>query len=407
MADQAIGRRRFLKQAAAGVGALGAATALAGCTSEAQVPKAQQPQQPQQPQPAQPAQQPQAPPTGAVAAQGSRTLRTQASWPAASLLFENYTLLADRVDKMSGGRVRVQTQPGGAIVGPFEVLDATHTGTLDGAHSWAGYWIGKHRASVLFTGGPGGPWGMDYIDYMGWIYEGGGIQLYEEFYRDILRLDVIPIPVMPAGPQSFGWFKKPIRNLNDLVGLKYRTPGVNAEIMQQMGVSVVTLAGAEILPAAERGVIDAAEWAAPAEDQALGFQDVWKYHVLRGMHETVTSLEFIINRGVWESLSSDLQEIIRAACTETYFRWWVRFLRQNADAMAELRQKGVEFTTTPEDIALRVLDEWDKISEADAAKDPFYKKVRDSQRDYASKVVPTRREMFWPYNFVADRYWKA
>lgn len=323
------------------------------------------------------------------------------------MLFENYTLLADRVDKMSGGRLKIQTQPSGAIVGAFEVLDATHSGTLDGAHSSSIYWIGKHRAGVLFTGGPGGPWGMDYIDYLGWMYEGGGIQLYEEFYRDVLQLDVVPLPVMPAGPQSFGWFKKPIQNVNDLVGLKFRTPGVNADIMKNMGVSVVTLAGAEILPAAERGVIDAAEWVSPAEDQALGFQDVWKYHVLRGMHETVTVAEFIINRGIWESLSADLQEIVRAAATETFIRWWVRFLRKNADAMEQLRQQGVEFLTTPEDVALRVLDEWDKISETDAANDPFYQKVRDSQRDYASKIVPTRRQMFWPYDFVANRYWPA
>lgn len=386
--SQAISRRRFLTKAAAGVGTLGAAVAFAGCT-ETTTPQSQKPG------------------AAPVAQQGSRTLKSQASWPAASLLYENYTMLADRVDKMSGGRLKIQVQPSGAIVGAFEVLDAVHSGALDAAHTWAGYWIGKHRAAVLFTGGPGGPFGMDMIDYMGWMYEGGGIQLYEEFYRDVLKLDVIPIPVMPPGPQSFGWFKKPIRSLEDIKGLKYRTPGVNAEIMKELGVTVVTLAGAEILPAAERGVIDAAEWVSPAEDQALGFQDVWKYHVLAGMHETVTVAEWIINRKVWESLSPDLQEIMRSACTETWLRWWVRFHKKNAEAMKVLRERhNVQFSQTPEDILKKVLEVWDKIAQADAAKDPFYKKVYDSVRAYASQVVPTRRLMFLPYNFVADYYWK-
>ena len=133
--------------------------------------------------------------------------------------------------------------PAGQVVPPFEVLDATAKKVIDGAHTWAGYWVGKNKASILFTGGPGGPFGMDYMDVMGWMYDGGGFELYQEFYRDILKLNVVAFPILPSGPQAFGWFKRPIKNLADFKGMKCRQTGMAAEIWQRMGMQTVNMPG--------------------------------------------------------------------------------------------------------------------------------------------------------------------
>ena len=341
-----------------------------------------------------------------AAAQGPITLKMQAAWPAALTLYDNFTMFAERVNKLSGGRVKIETLPAGAIVPPFELLEATHKKVVDGAHSWAAYWVGKNKTAVLFTGGPGGTYGMDFIDYIGWMYEGGGWELYQEFYRDVLKVNVIPIPIMPAGPQAFGWFKKPIKNLADFKGMKCRQTGIAAEVFTAMGMRVVNMPGGEIIPAAERGVIDCAEWVGGVEDLKLGFQNVWKYHYTPGMHENVTVAELIVNRDVWNKLSPDIQEIFKTAATEVFFRWWARWQKQNAHAIAELVEKHkVQILKTPDDILYEFLKAWDKIAAEESAKNPFFKKVLESQKKYAGLVVPAKRFMFPPYEFAANYYW--
>jgi TRAP-type mannitol/chloroaromatic compound transport system substrate-binding protein len=339
-------------------------------------------------------------------AQSPITLKFQATWPAGSLLFDNFKMFAERVDKMSGGRLKIETLPAGSIVAPFEVLDATSKGVLDGGHAWAGYWVGKHRAAILLTGGPGGTFGMDFIDYIGWMYDGEGLALYQEFYRDTLKLNVLVLPILPAGPQAFGWFKRPIKNLADFKGLKCRESGIAAEVFTAMGMRVVNMPGGEIVPAAERGVIDCAEWVTPGEDMKMGFHNVWKYYYTPGMHENTTVGELLINGDVWKKLAPDLQEIVKGAASETYVRFLARFNRDNAAALAELRDKHkVQVLRTPDEILIEFLKTWDKIAKQEAEKDPFFKKVLESQKKYASLVVPARRFMFPPYEFAANYYW--
>ena len=252
----------------------------------------------------------------------AETLQMQAAWPASQTLYDNFLMFADRVDKLSGGRLKIETLPAGTVVPPFELLDATNKRVVDGAHAWAGYWQGKNKTAILFTGGPGGTFGMDYIDYLGWMYEGGGLDLYQEFYRDVLKLNVIAIPILPSGPQAFGWFAKPIKTLDDLKGMKCRETGIAAEIFTRMGMSVVNMPGGEIMPAADRGVIDCAEWVGGVEDLRFGFQNIWKYHYTPGMHEPVTVGELLINGDAWNELDPNLQEIVKSAATETFIRWW-------------------------------------------------------------------------------------
>ena len=221
-------------------------------------------------------------------AQAPVVLKIQASWPASLTIFEHLKFVAERVDKLSGGSLKIEPLPAGTIVPAFEVLDATSKKVIDGAHTVAYYWVGKNKTAVLFTGGPGGTFGMDFVDVLGWMYEGGGLELYQQFYKDVLKLNVVPLPAFPSGPQALGWFKWPIKNLADFKGMKCRQTGINAEIYTEMGMRTVNLPGGEILPAAERGVIDCAEWVGGVEDLWLGFHTVWKYHYTPGMHEPVT-----------------------------------------------------------------------------------------------------------------------
>jgi TRAP-type mannitol/chloroaromatic compound transport system substrate-binding protein len=339
-------------------------------------------------------------------AEAAQTLKMQATWPASLTLYENFQWFAGRVRTLTNGELEIDTMPAGQVVPPFEVLDAVHRSVLDGAHAWAGYWQGKNKAAILFTGGPGGTFGMDYVDYLGWMYEGGGFEMYQEFYRDVLKLNVVAIPILPSGPQAFGWFKRPIESLADFKGMKCRQTGIAAEVFTAMGMTVVNMPGGEIIPAAERGVIDCAEWIGGVEDLRLGFPNVWKYHYTPGMHESVTNGELLINGDIWNELDPTTQEIVKAAATETWIRWWAKWQRQNADAIKELREThGVQILRTPDDILVEFLRTWDRIAEEIAAKDTFFKKVLESQRSYASYVVPAKRFMFPAYNFAADHYW--
>ena len=187
------------------------------------------------------------------------------------------------------------------------------------------------------------------------MYEGGGHELYQQFYKDVLKLNVVPLPAFPSGPQALGWFKRPIQNLADFKGMRCRQTGINAEIYAEMGMLTVNLPGGEILPAAERGVIDCAEWVGGIEDLRLGFHNVWKYHYTPGMHEPVTMGELLINGEVWEKLSPQHKEIIKSATTETFIRWYAKWQRQNAEALKEFLEKHkVNVLKTPPEIPHRV-----------------------------------------------------
>ena len=211
-------------------------------------------------------------------AQETRTLKMQSTWPASSTLQDNFRFFAERVDKLTDGKLKIEALAAGQVVPPFEVLDATHKKVIDGAHAISYYWVGKNKAATLFAATPAGIAGMDQIDFIGWLYEGGGLDLWWEFYQKELQLNLVVFPIASASPQALGWFKQPIRNLDDFKGMKCRQTGIVAEIYQRMGMQTVNLPGGEIIPAAQRGVIDCAEWVGGIEDLRLGLPQVWKYH---------------------------------------------------------------------------------------------------------------------------------
>jgi len=340
------------------------------------------------------------------AAPAPRVLKMQSTWPASSTLQENFKLFADRVDKLTGGALKIETMAGGQVVPAFEVLDATNKKVLDGAHAVTYYWHGKNSAATLFASTPAGPFGMDHMDFLGWMYEGGGLEMYWDWYQNTIKMNVVAFPIMPSSPQAFGWFKRPIKDLKDFKGMKCRETGIVAEIFQRMGMATVNMPGGEIAAAAQRGVIDCAEWVAPKEDLVLGLPQIYKYYYMPGMHETSVVAELIINADVWKSLPPQQQEAIRSATIETYIRWWVRWQKQNADALEEMRTKfGTQVLRTPPEILTAFLKAWDEIAKEESAKNPAFKKVYDSQRAWAAVVVPAKRFMYPPYSFAANYYW--
>jgi TRAP-type mannitol/chloroaromatic compound transport system substrate-binding protein len=338
-------------------------------------------------------------------APAARSLKMQSTWPASLTLQDNFKFFGERVEKLTGGALKVETLAAGQVVPPFEILDATSKKVIDGGHGIAYYWVGKNKAATLFSNTPAGIVGMDHMDFLGWIYEGGGLDLWWEFYQKELKLNVIAFPILPASPQALGWFKRPIKNLADFKGMKCRQTGIVAEIYQRMGQQTVNLPGGEIVPSAQRGVIDCAEWVGGVEDLRLGLPQVWKYHYTPGMHESASIGELIVNSEVWASLTPQQQEAIRSATTETFMRWWVKWQRQNADAIEEMRTKhGTQILRTQPEILTAFLKTWDEMAAEESAKNPFFKKVLESQRVYAAKVVPAKRFMFPPYSFAANYY---
>jgi TRAP-type mannitol/chloroaromatic compound transport system substrate-binding protein len=341
-----------------------------------------------------------------AAAAGPRVLKMQASWPESLTFYDNFTYWANQVEALSDGSLRIETLPAGQIVPAPDVIDATAKKVIDGAHSWTGYLRNRDMSALLLAGGPGGTHGMDFVDFVGWLHQGGGLELYQEFFSDVLKLNVVPIPMLPAGPQAFGWFKKPIRNFADLKKLKCRQTGIAADVWRELGLTVVEMPGGEILAAARRDEIDCAEWFGGVEDLRLGLQNVWKYHYSPSVHESVAVGGLFINGDVWQSLSPQHRAIIKSAANETFLVWWVKSQKENADALKELHDKyGVHLLRTPPDVLEQFLKTWDQIAAREAERNPFFRKVWESQRKYAEVVVPAKRFYFPPYDQTADHYW--
>ena len=339
-------------------------------------------------------------------AQAQTKLRVQSSFPAGGLYQNNLEYFAARVDALSGGRLKLELLPAGSVVPAFEVLDAVHKKVIDGGYTASAYWLGKNKAATLFGPAPGGPYGMDVIDYMGWIYDGGGLALYRELYQGELKQNVVVFPLTASDRQALGWFKRPVANWADLKGRKCRQTGITAEVFSKSGMATVNMPGGEIVPAGERGVIDCAEFVGAAEDSLIGFHTIWKHFYPQSMHEPATVVEVLFNGDVWKGLAPDLQAIVQSATIETTMRSIYFRNRKDAEAMADMRGKhGVTVHRTPDDITKKVLESWDSIAEVEAGKNAFFKKVLDSQRAYAGQVVPARRVITVPYNVAADHYW--
>ena len=232
----------------------------------------------------------------------------QTSWPASDIWMDFARQYIERVEKMSGGRIKFDLLPAGAVVGAFQVLDGVNDGVIDAAHTVPVYWYGKHKAASLFGTGP--VFGGSATTMLAWFHQGGGKDFYRELTQDILGLNVYGFYGFPMPAQPFGWFKEPVTTVADVNGFKYRTVGLAADLMQNMGMSVAQLPGGEIVPAMERGVIDAFEFNNPSSDLRFGSQDVAKNYILSSYHQACESFEFLFNKDFFDDLDDDLKAIL-------------------------------------------------------------------------------------------------
>jgi TRAP-type mannitol/chloroaromatic compound transport system substrate-binding protein len=286
---------------------------------------------------------------------------------------------------MSGGRLQIDLTPAGAIVGAFQVLDAVHDGVLDAAHTVPVYWYGKHKGASLFGTGP--VWGGSALNMLAWFYQGGGMDLYRELTQDILGLNVYGFYGFPMPAQPFGWFKGEVNTAADLEGFKYRTVGLAADLLQSMGMSVAQLPGGEIVPAMERGVIDAFEFNNPSSDMRFGAQDVAKNYFLSSYHQASESFEFLFNKDFMDDLPDDLRAILQYGVEAVSTSNTALALdNYSADLVKLQEEHGVTVHRTSKEILDAELKAWDDIIpelEADA----YMKKVLDSQRAWVERVV--------------------
>jgi TRAP-type mannitol/chloroaromatic compound transport system substrate-binding protein len=332
-------------------------------------------------------------------------LRFQSTWPAKDIFHEYANDYANKVNAMSGGRLKIEVLPAGSVVKAFDMLDAVSSGTLDGGHGVLAYWYGKSPALALWGSGPA--FGMDANTLLSWNQYGGGQQLLNEIYND-LKLDVVSFPYGPMPTQPLGWFKKPIAKADDLKGLKFRTVGLSIEIFTDMGASVQALPGGEIIPAMDRGVLDAAEFNNATSDRILGFADVSKVNMLQSFHQSSEQFEIIFNKKKFTSLAPDLQAILtygtQAASADMS---WKAIDRYSKD-FAELQTKDkVKFYATPKSILVAQLKAWDKIIAKKAAELPMFKKVLDSQKAFAQRAVRWDLLVNVDMKIAYDHYFKA
>lgn len=318
-------------------------------------------------------------------------MRIQTSVPSAATQFEGVQKFADRVQKMSGGRVKIDVLPLGAVVGLTEILEAVDKGVVEAGYAWTHVWSGKHPAAGLFGSPPGGAGtGMDQTAHLAWLFSGGGLDLLRQLYRDALKTNVMPFPLMAVGPEALGWFKAPIQSLEEFRRLRFRTPpGLPGEVYKELGIAAVSLPGPEILPAAQRGVIDAAEWGFPSDDLAFGFHRVWKNYYLQGLHQVTVVADLTINGDFWKKLPLDIQAMIETAALAINLEHYALLLHRNGTDLKELVEKhGVVVKETPKEYFTEFPKATRAVLEKYAARDAFFKKVWDSQRQFARLVLP-------------------
>jgi TRAP-type mannitol/chloroaromatic compound transport system substrate-binding protein len=345
-----------------------------------------------------------------ASAQQSTRMRLQTAVPAAADEFKMLQKFSQRVDSMTGGRLKIEVLPDGAVVGAFEILDAVDKGLVDSGFAWTHYWSGKHPAAMLFGSPSGGSGlGMDQMAWVSWFLEGGGKELYRELFDEHLKVNVVGFIVQPVGPEALGWFKQPIKNMADLQKRRFRTPpGIPGAIYKEMGVTAIALPGAEIIPSAERGVLDAAEWCCPVTDLAYGFQRAFKYYYLQGLHQNTVNADIYINKNFWNKLPKDVQAIFEGAALASLMESTAYRIRANALALIELKTKhGVQVMETPPDYFPAFMAAAKKVMEENAAKNAFFKKVLDSQAAFAKDVVPYWVSIQKLNTSVADSYLKG
>jgi len=313
------------------------------------------------------------------------TLKMQTAWTKGDILFEMAGDFAKMVTDMSGGELKIDLLPVNAVVKIKEIGQAVTSGVVDMGHWVTAYWYDKNAAASLFGTGPS--YGMSSQEVMGWLEYGGGRKLYEETLAKV-GFDYVGFFHMPMPAQPFGWFKKHVTKVSDIKGIKYRTVGLASNVFQAMGMVVRNLPGNEIQPAMKTGLIDAAEYNNPTSDKNFGMQDVSKDYHLGSFHQSQEMFEIPVNTKTYNNLSPAHQAIIRnaayAANSDNYFK---ALMRYSTDLVKLINEDKVNVHQTSDEILSEQLKAWDKVVRDFSEKDPFFKKIIDSQKTYAKRVM--------------------
>ncbi len=312
------------------------------------------------------------------------TLKMQAAW-GGGIFLENAKSYVDRVNAMAGDALQIELLPVNSVVKTGQMQDAVHRGVLDAAHYVPAYWYSKSPVASLFGTGPCFGWSSQEV--LGWIHYGGGQELFDEL-MGTLRLDLVSFFNSPMPAQPLGWFKEEIKDASQMDGLKYRTVGLAADVLLEMGMSVVQLPGGEIQPAMKSGLIDAAEFNNPTSDRDFGMQDVSKHYHLASFHQSQEFFEVTFNKKKYDALSPELQAILKYASESENSNFYWNNTRRYADDLVTLaEEQGVNVYRTPDSVMQAQLEAWDKVVTRMSGGDAFFAKVIESQRAYAKTVM--------------------
>ena len=337
-----------------------------------------------------------------VKAQGPITMRLQSTWPSKDIFHEFAQDLAKKINDMSGGDLRMEVLPAGAVVPAFGLLDAVSSGTLDAGHGVMVYHYGKQNALALWGSGPG--FSMDANMLLAWHKYGGGKELLAKLYASI-NANVHSFVYGPMPSQPLGWFKNPVAKLEDMRGLKYRTVGISIDMFQQMGAAVNALPGGEIVSAMDRGLLDAAEFNNASSDRVLGFPDVSKVCMLQSYHQNAEQFEFLFNKAKFDALSPRLRTIIESAVEASSADMsWKAFDRYSTDYLEMQTKDKVRFFKTPDAILKKQLEIYDEIVTKKAAENPLFKEVLQSQVAFAKRVAQWEQDTVTPRRMAYDHY---
>jgi TRAP-type mannitol/chloroaromatic compound transport system substrate-binding protein len=318
------------------------------------------------------------------AATGPTSMRWQSTWPAKDIFHEYANDFAKKVNDMTGGELKIEVLPAGAVVPAFGLLEAVSKGTLDGGHGVLVYHYGKQNALALWGSGPA--FGMDANMLLAWHKYGGGKDLLAKLYSSI-GANVVSFPYGPMPTQPLGWFKKPIQKLTDFKGLKFRTVGISIDVFTGLGAAVNALPGGEIVPAMDRGLLDAAEFNNATSDHILGFADVSKLCMLQSFHQNAEQFEIMFNKDKYNALPAKMRAIIdNAVEAASADMSWKAVDRYSKDYV-ELQKKGVKFYKTPDGVLREQLTAYDAAAAKKSEGNALFKEIEASQRAYAERVV--------------------
>ena len=332
------------------------------------------------------------------------TFRFQSTWPSKDIFHEYATDFAKKVNDMAGSRLKIEVLPAGAVVPAFQLLEAVNKGTLDGGHGVVAYHYGKNNALALWGSGPA--FGMDPNMVLAWHKYGGGKQLLEKLYASI-NANVVSFPYGPMPTQPLGWFKKPVTKPEDMKGLKFRTVGLAVDVFKELGAAVNPLPGGEIVPALDRGLIDAAEFNNASSDKLLGFPDVVKNCMLQSFHQSGEQFEILFNKAKYDALPAELKAVIDYSVQAASADMSWKAIDRNSKDYIELKNAKINFYKTPDSVLKAQLDAWDKVTAAKSAENPLFKKILDSQKAFAQRAGQWQNDYTVDFKMAWNRYFRA